>query len=517
MAVAVAHRTLPSAPARQATPATIAVRGAVLAAVAAAYALVGARLVIGLDAVSPEAVGRLARAYLVWHGATPKLAVLGFGAPPLGGLALTPLALFGGLATSLAALPLFGGLCGGVTVVALDRALARCGLPAPRRVPLVAAFALNPLVAFQFTTGTTAALELALLAVALRGLVGWGAGADPRALLGAGVGFAGLVLTRYELAAWAVVGGLLIVESLSVNGAEPDEVEGSATAFWAPSVAALAAWTLLSAVIVQSAFAWARHAWSDEASAALSATDAVHKVGELALQAYPLAFLTVAALLGLRAARRDAVAGGLAALVAVGALVAAIHAYAADATGPVALETGPSLLLASLVGAGWAIRDAGPRRAPFWWATLALLLVGGATAWRALDHYPYQSGERAWARALRTGDDQGTTASARRIGRAVRAAAPGTGRVLADEDGAAAAIVLSERPRAFLTEAGAGGARWQAAVRRPAGRVDYVLAARGDAIDRARPGLTDGRDRSALVIASAGPYVLAKVLPARGP
>src|SRR5439155_357071 len=144
---------------------------------------------------------------------------LGFGAPPLSGLALVPLAVLQALATSLAALPIFGGVCGAVAVVALDRTLARCGLRALRRVPLVAAFALNPLVAFQFTTGTPAALELALLAVALRGLVGWANHADPRALLGAGAAFAAAVLTRYELAAWALVAGLLVAAALAARGA----------------------------------------------------------------------------------------------------------------------------------------------------------------------------------------------------------------------------------------------------------------------------------------------------------
>jgi hypothetical protein len=516
MAIALAPRTLPSAPARQVAPAALAIRAGVFLCVAAAYALVGTHLVIGLDATSSSAVDRLARAYLVWHGATPKLAAVGFGVPPLGALALVPFAAPGGLATSLAALPIFGGVCGAVTIVALDRTLARCGLTVPRRAPLVTAFAVNPLVAFQFTAGTSAALELALLAVALRGLVGWGAGADPRALLGAGVGFAGLVLTRYEFAAWALIAGLLVVESLTVNEAERAEVEGSATAFWAPAVAAVAVWTLLGAVIVDSAFGWARDAWDAEPNAGLSAADAAHKAGELALQVYPLAFLTIGALLGLRAARRDAVAGGLAALVALGALVAAVHAFAADAAGPVALETGPAVLLAALAGAGWAHRDAGPRRTAFWWATLALLVVGAGAAWRALDRYPYQAGERQWARALRTGDDQGTTTEARAIAVFVRRAAPGRGRVLADEDGASAAILLSERPQAFLTRAGAGK-RWQAALRAPAGRVDYLLATRGDAVDRGRPGLVDGRDRGALVIAAAGPYVLARVLAAPGP
>src|SRR5205814_3311052 len=135
-----------------------AVRGLVFVAVAAAYALLGSRLVSGLDVVAPDAAERLARAYLVWHGEPGKLATIGFGSPPLPTLALLPFALVGPLATSLAALPLFGGLCGATAVLSLDRALARCGLRTGRRSALVALFALNPIVAFQFTCGTPAAL-----------------------------------------------------------------------------------------------------------------------------------------------------------------------------------------------------------------------------------------------------------------------------------------------------------------------------------------------------------------------
>src|SRR3954452_3152779 len=175
MAAAVAPRTLPAAPARQAEVADPAVRALVFLAVAAAYALLGSRLVAGADVVAPDAVDRLARAYLAGHGEPSKLATIGFGAPPLPALALLPFALVGSLATSLAALPLFGGLCGATAVLSLDRALARCSLRAGRRTALVALFALNPIVAFQFTCGTPAALALALVALALRGLVGWAA------------------------------------------------------------------------------------------------------------------------------------------------------------------------------------------------------------------------------------------------------------------------------------------------------------------------------------------------------
>src|SRR5205814_9278886 len=123
--------------------------------------------------------------------------------------------LFSALATSLAALPVYGGLCGAVTVLALDRALARCGLRAGRRAVLVALVALNPVVAFQFTMGTPAALELALLALALRGLIAWAAYADPRGLLGAGAAFAGLALCRYEALAGVAIAGALVAVALS--------------------------------------------------------------------------------------------------------------------------------------------------------------------------------------------------------------------------------------------------------------------------------------------------------------
>jgi hypothetical protein len=137
-----------------------------------------------------------------------------------------------------------------------------------------------------------------------------------------------------------------------------------------------------------------------------------------------------------------------------------------------------------------------------------MLAIGAAASWRALEHHPYVSGERAWARALRTGDDQNTTDAARRVGRAV----PPGARVLADEDSVAAPILLSRRAGAFVTRAGAGDERWKAALAHPAGSVQYVLAARGDAVDLAHPGLADGRAAGLIVVSAAGPYVLARVL-----
>ena len=258
---ALSARTLPSAPARAATHPGALAQLALFALVAAGYAALGAWLVAGADVVANAAVERLAHAYLAWHGEPAGLGALGTDVPPLTGLALLPFALIAPVATSLAALPAFGAVCGAVTVTVLDRTLARCGMRASRRAALLAAFALNPLVAFHFAAGTPAALTLALLALALHGLVSWSVSADPRGLLAAGVGFALTALTRYELAAWGIVALLAVAFGLAARGAREDEIEGSAAAFGAPGVAAFAVWTLIVAAATGAAFGWIGDAW----------------------------------------------------------------------------------------------------------------------------------------------------------------------------------------------------------------------------------------------------------------
>lgn len=479
MAVAV-PRTVPVPAVPQARVAAPALRALLFLAVAAAYALVGARLVAGLDAVAPDAVARLARAYLVWHGEPARLSTLGFDAPPLPALALVPLAAVRPLATSLVALPVYGGLCGAVAVLALDGALARCGLGGGPRAALVALFALNPVVVFQFTAGTPAALALALLAVAVRGLAGWAASADPRGLLAAGAAFGGLALCRYELVAWAAIGVALVAAALGMRGAGRDEAEGSATAFGAPAAAALATWSLLAAAIVDDPLRWVRDGWNAGPGAGLSAAGALGHALELAV----VPALAVPALLFAFARRRDVVALGLAALLVSAVGIAAVHAYAADATGPLRLDLAALLLVVALFGAVWA-------RVP-WPLVAAVLALAAGAAWVALEHYPYVTGERAWARALRTGDDQRTTAAASEVGRAV----PRGARVLVDPHAVGPAVLAAGRSAAFVTR----------------GRAEYVLAARDDANDRAHPGLTDGRAQGLVVVAAAGPYVLARFL-----
>ena len=65
---------------------------------------------------------------------------------------------------------------------------------------------------------------------------------------------------------------------------------------------------------------------------------------------------------------------------------------------------------------------------------------------------------------------------------------------------------LTTHPGVLLTPGGAGAARWRAELREAA----LVVARRGDAVDRALPGLLDSTAPGYVVVAVAPPYVLAR-------
>src|SRR5437588_4459293 len=100
------------------------------------FIAVGYQVTIGQHVVVFDALDRLTRSYLIWHHTPPKLAAIGFAYPPLTTFIFLPLAVVKPVATSLVALPITSGLFAGATVLMLDRALARCDMPALLRIPL---------------------------------------------------------------------------------------------------------------------------------------------------------------------------------------------------------------------------------------------------------------------------------------------------------------------------------------------------------------------------------------------
>src|SRR4051794_12677147 len=485
-----APRTTPSTPGAAAALPRAAASVLLALGVALAYVIAGV-WAAGRHVYAPDALEALGRATLAWHGDPSKLAYLGFDAPPLPRLALIPAALF---AHAPAALAVTGALLAGTMVALLDRTLARCGLAGAGRAALVAAVALDPLLIFHAGAGTPVTLELALLALALHGFVGWAIDASPAGLLEAGVAFAGLALTRYGLAAWWLVAALTVAAALAARLAPRDEIEGSTLAFAAPLAAGVAAWVLLAAITDNSAGGWVAGAW---VAGPAGAHDVAGHALELVVQAAPLAVAVVAALL----VRRDAAGLGLAALIVAGAIAMPVHALLADRDGPLALAHALPLLLVAVVGVGWLWRT---WREPLVLAVApALVVAGDVASWRAMTHYAIRDGESAWVHAVRTGDDQDGAATERRLA----AQLPARGRVAADDETAALLADFGVRPRALVTPAGLGARRWRSELR----RADYVIARPGDAVDHAIPGLIDSTAPGYVVVRSLPPYVLARV------
>jgi hypothetical protein len=154
-----------------------------------------------------------------------------------------------------------------------------------------------------------------------------------------------------------------------------------------------------------------------------------------------------------------------------------------------------------------------------------LLIVGLFTAWRAMETYPFQSLEQAFARAVSTGADQEGTNSIGGFTVGIRSEAEmasyinrtisGRHAILTDNSQTYGVILLSGRPRVFFDRVIKGDGVWQSVLRDPYGVVQYMLVAynpRGGDLIRARyPGLIAGNPKGFKVVYQTSRYVLVKV------
>lgn len=498
---------------------------------AVAYALFGLWIAIDQHVVVPDALDRLARAFMVWHDDPRKLAAIGFRLPPLTTFALLPLAAIRPLATSLVALPITTALAAAFAIVMLDRTLARCEMAFVARAPLLIAFAVNPLWVFYAGNGTGEVISLACLALVLYALVSWYATTEPRYLMAAGLGVSLLVLTRYAFFVWAAALALLIGTALLRRRAPPLEIEGSVVAFAAPVVYALALWTLLNALVVDDPFGWIGSATSGADPTGVAATanlglgEVAHRLLELSVAVFPLAWLAVPLLVVAFVSQRNDMALWLASLTVGGIALTGAHAYLTDEAGLLALRDALPMTLTAFVGAAWAHRSFAHRRGVIWAATLVVLVAGVFTAWRGMQRYPHQSLEQAFVAAVRTGDSQegrpsrgGFTAGTgpeRLMASYVEDSIRGDDAILTDEARTSGVILLSGRPRRFSTRVARGDAAWRETLERPYGRVRYLLLAveprSDDLVRRAYPELAAGGRPGFEVVLRTSRYVLARV------
>jgi hypothetical protein len=480
----------------------------VFAVAFAAYFAIGYWVTIDNHVIVFDALDRLTRALLVWHNDPPKLAAIGFVFPPMTTAMFLPLAAIKPLATSLVALPLASAGCAAITVVFIDRTLARCDMPLPLRAPLLLAFAINPLWVFYAGNGMSEALYSAFLAFSLYTFVSWYATTEPRYLIGSGFGIAFLIVTRYAFIIWAGLLALLIGVALVRRRASRIEVEGSVVAFAAPVIYALALWILFNALIVGDPFGWL-HSTTNSAvnSAALNTHGhlAFNEVSKRLLQlnigVFPLALVAVPALVVTFLVQRNDMALWLASFVVLGIVIIGVHAYAAQDEALLTLRDSIPMYVAAFIGAVWVYRSFEAWRPLVWGATLLLLIVNLFTAWHAMQTYPFQSLEQAFTRAVSTGENQEGTSSRggfqvgiqpeAQMAQYLKQHVTTNNSVLADNAHTFGVILLQGRPQTIFDRIDRGDAKWNSVLRDPWGKVQYLLLSRnqqsGDLITRHFP------------------------------
>ena len=469
---------------------------AVFALFFAAFALVGYFFVVEKHVIIFDALDRLTRAFLVWHNEPQKLAAIGFSFPPIDTIVFLPLAIFKDLATSLIALPLTSAFFAGLTIVFLDRAFARCNLPALMRYPLLVVVAINPLFLFYAGNGMGEAVYLSALALTLYALIGWFTSRQPRFLVAAGIALSILVLTRYSFIYWAALVTIAIVTAIASRRHADAEDEGAMIALLAPTVYGLTLWIFFNTVIADDMFGWlsggggqAVNIPAGASAADISVTDAIGRCLEVMVGVFPLAIFVFPALIFAFMARGSQLALWLALMIPLGLAINGIDAYVSQEAEALALRNFLPVFLVTAVGAAWLYRSLDSLRIPIFAVTIVVSLVSIPLTLNTMDDYPYQNLEQAFARGLTDGEDQeGTTSRGgfrvgidpeRQMAAYIEDNVDARNEVLTDNAHTFGVILLSGHPELFFDRIDRGDGVFRSVLEDPFGKVDYMLVAKG--------------------------------------
>ncbi len=491
------------------------------------YAVVGLWIVGDLHVVNFDALERLNRALMVWFNDPPKLAAIGSGAAPIGTLALIPLALIPGLASSTLALPLTSAVLAAGALAFVDKLLAGAAMIRARRLTLVALVALNPMFAYYAMNGAGDAASLLFGAIGLYGLLTWGRSGSARHLIGAGLALSIAALSGYEFIVWGVFIAFLIFGALAARGRSRDEVEGTVIAYMAPVIYAIGLWLFFNAVILGDPLAWIApgggEAAVNAAAGARSGFDLAGAIGD-ALRTQLVLPLGLIAIPLLLSSARDAIGYGICGLVVITLGYPIADAAIAGSVDVIELRSALPAMIAGLAGIAWVHLRAERRRTATWGIAVAAGVIALPLAWSQMGSYPHQNLEQAFTRAISTGNDQeGQTSiggyqvgigQERGMADFIEGQGIGPDRILTDEARTYGVIALTGDPALFVDRVDHGDDAWQQVLASPAGRVDYILVARSGA-DRglaAYPGADQGKVDSLAPVAVNDRYALLRVV-----
>lgn len=492
-----------------------------------AYAWFGYWLVVEKHVVGFETLDRLNRGLMIWHNEPPKLSAIGFDYPPLATLAVAPLAIFRGLASSLAIVPLASAVYGALTMVSLNTLMRRATIIAPLRAAVLVSLGLNPLVVLYAANGARHFIWISLLVVAIGAIVAWFITADVRFVMVSGLAFSLAALAGYSSLIWFAFAALLIGGILARLGADGTEVEGTVVGFASPVVYVVALWTAFNLLLLKDPFNWITQSSDGAGSGGLqdfTALQIARATGELVLYSAPIAIVVLPALIFTGLARSNPLAMWLAVLLMVAIAIPPGAILLGLTDSPMNMRNGLPILLIAVIGAIWLARSSAGGNGLVVAALIVGLLASVPWTFEAMKTYRYQNLEGAFANAVSTRQSQegartldGETigiVSEQAMSEYISTNIDGENSILTDNAQTYAVMLLTGSPDIFFDRVDKSDGPWQQAAKDPARHVDYLLLSTDtsdDLLSKLYPEAADGSDPLLPVVYRTERYVLVSV------
>jgi hypothetical protein len=502
----------------------------VFAIFAAIYFVIGYKVVVELHVVNFDSLSRLAHAYFVWFNDPAKLAAIGFVWPPVQTLIYLPFALFGDLATSLAALPASSATFMAGTVLMISHALRACGVPWLARWPLLLGFGLNPMIVYYGANGMAEAVYLFFLTFAIFFLIRWRQTHQNHLLAFVGFGVALSMLSRYEIVPFAIVfaaGIALVILTTWERSERARSIESGLVLYLAPVIYFGLTWLFFNWLILGDPLYFlsfgattADVSTSQQNVGGLAARDLspAEVVEYLIKLNYALFPLTIAAGLALTVTafvKRSPLSIVLAALLATNAIVTGLLFLRTADPNLLQLRYNMRAMPIAMMGVAWLywVYQSRGAKIVVWTASLAVLVVSFPVTWKTMETYSYQYEENVFLRALETGEDQEGNigiagypigiAAEQDMADYISENVADDQVILTDDSQSLGVMLLSGDPGRFFDRIDRGDAEWFEQREDPWGEVDYFLVATNE---RCRAPCTDLiRDRYEGVLANGFP------------
>lgn len=492
-----------------------------------AFTWFGYWIVVDLHVVGFETLDTLNRALMVWHNDPAKLSAIGFDYPPLATILITPLAIFRGLVTSMAVVPLASAIFAAFAMVAFNTMMRRALIAGPLRYGVLLALGANPMVLLYATTGTRHFVWIAFVVSALGALFAWYVTADVRFVMLAAIAYSIASITGYTSLEFFVLSAIMVGGILARLGADGTEVEGTVVGFSAPTVYVVALWTVFNLILLGNPFAWITRSSDAAASGGLetfSAVELLRATGELVLYGAPIAIIVLPALIFAGVARGNPFALWLGIMLGAAILTPSAAVIFRLTDSPMLMRNALPILLISMVGAIWLARSAEEGSTLVAALLVVALVISIPWTLQAMKSYRYQNLEAPFAAALTTGESQegAETRNGDKVGIVSEQAmaeyisnnVTRDNSILTDNAQTYAVMMLTGHPEYFFDRVDHSDGPWKVAARNPAEYVDYMLmstADNGDLLTKLYPDAVAGSDPLLQVVYRTPRYVLVSV------